>query len=163
MTITVYNTQTDPYHVVKDITDTVGSYTGNVRGVVSVDRPAIEIEDTITTGNYCYIDTFGRYYWITERNIIRTNLTQLVLRSDSLMSFYQTGQLQTLSIYVTRTEQESKETNGNCGYNTYIPDKFVQKTARTYSIVKIDPNIPKFEYPDSSLDTERQYILGVIG
>lgn len=163
MTITVYNTPTDPYHVVKDITDTVGSYTGNVRGAVSVDRPAIEIDDTITTGNYCYIDTFGRYYWITERNIIRTGLTQLILRSDPLMSFYQTGQLQTLPIYVTRTEQQSKEANDNCGYNVYIPDKFVQKTARTYSIVKVDPNIPKFEYPDSALDTVRQYILGVIG
>lgn len=163
MTITVYNTLTDPYHVVKDISDAVGSYTGNVRSAVSVDRPVIEIEDTITTGNYCYIDTFGRYYWITERNVIRTGLTQLVLRSDPLMTFYQTGQLQTLPIYVTRTEQESKETNGNCGYNVYIPDKFVQKTARTYSIVKIDPNIPKFEYPDSALDTDRQFILGVIG
>ena len=163
MTVTVYNTTTDPYHVVKDITNKIDDYSGNVRGAVSVDRPVIEIEDTILTGNYCYIDTFGRFYWITERNVLRTGLTQLVLRSDPLMSFHYTEQLQTLPIYVTRTDQESNETNGNCGYNVYIPDKFVQKTARTYSIVKVDPNIPKFAYPDSALNTDRQFILGVIG
>lgn len=161
MNVTVYNTSTDPYHVVKDIANKIGDYSGNVRGSVSVDRPIIEIEDTITTGNYCYIDTFARFYWIVDRTVLRTGLTQLSLRSDPLMSFHYTGQLQTLPIYVTRSEQFATEQNGNTGCNTYIPDRTVQKTARTYSIVHIDTNVPKFEYPENGLTAA--YVLGVIG
>ena len=165
MNVTIYNTPTGAEHVVKDISagTVVATYSGNARGEISVDRPVIEIEDMILTGNYAYIADFGRYYWISERNVLRTGLTELVLHSDALFSFWQTGQLQTLPVYVTRTIQRPEESNNNCGYNTYIPDRFVQKTARTFTIVKIDENIPKFEYPDSPLNTERQYILGVIG
>lgn len=163
MNVTIYNTPTGAEHVVKDISSAVGTYTGDSRGEISVDRPMIEIEDTILTGNYAYIAEFGRYYWISERNVLRTGLTELVLHSDALFTFWQTGQLQTLPIYVTRSEQQPTEANANCGFNTYIPDRYVQKTARTFSIVKKDTTIPKFEYPDSSLSTERQYILGVIG
>lgn len=165
MNVTIYNTSTGAEHVVKDISagTVVGSYSGDVRGEVSVEQPVIEIEATITTGNYAYIDAFGRYYWITERNVIRTGLTELYLKSDPLFTFWQSGQLQTLPIYVTRSEQQPTESNGNCGFNTYIPDRFVQKTARTFTIVKIDTSIPKFEYPDEELNTAKQYILGVIG
>lgn len=163
MNVTIYNTPTAAEHVVKDISSTVGTYAGNARGEISVDRPVIEIEDTILTGNYAYISEFGRYYWISERNVLRTGLTELVLHSDALFTFWQTGQLQTLPIYVTRSEQQPTEVNANCGFNTYVPDRYVQKTARTFSIVKIDTTVPKFEYPDSALSTERQYILGVIG
>ena len=163
MTVTVYNTTSDAFHVVKDISSVIDTYSGNVRGAVSVDRPVIEIQDTVTAGNYCYIDTFRRYYWITERNVLRTGLTQLVLRSDAAFTAWQAGKLQRLPFYCTRTDQVSKEENNNCGYNAYIPDRMVQKTARTYTIVKVDTNFPKFEYPDSALNTERQYVLGVIG
>lgn len=165
MDVTVYNTPTGAEHVVKDISagTVINTYKGDVRGEVSVDQPIIIVEATVTTGNYAYIDVFGRFYWIRERNVIRTGLTELVLKSDPLFSFWQTSQIQTLPIYVTRSEQRPQESNGNNGYNTYIPDRFVQKTARTFTIVKKDTNIPKFEYPDSALNTDRQYILGVIG
>lgn len=163
VTVILYNTPSDAFHVVKDISTVIGTYSGDVRGAVSVDRPVIEIQDTVTTGNYCYIDAFGRFYWIAERTVLRTGLTQLVLRSDPAYTAWNSGQLQTLPFYCTRTDQVSKESNGSCGYNAYIPDRMVQKTARTYSIVKIDPNVPKFAYPDSALDTDRQFILGVIG
>lgn len=165
MKVTVYNTPTGAEHVVKDISagTVAGTYEGDVRGAVSVDRPIIEIEATVTTGNYAYIDEFGRYYWITERNVIRTGLTELVLKSDPLFTFWQSGQLGALPVYVTRSEQQPTEANANCGFNTYIPDRFVQKTARTFTIVKIDTTIPKFAYPDEALSTAKQYILGVIG
>ena len=165
MIVTVYITGSDPQHVVKDLTTVVGSYAGDVRGEVSVDRPVVLIQATIETGNYVYIDEFDRYYWITDRNIVRTDLTELTLRSDPLMTFGRssTSPLYGLPIYVTRTEQQAAEANSSCGWNAYIPDRTVQKTARTFTKVTVDPYIPKFEYPDSALSTERQYILGVIG
>lgn len=159
MTVTTYNTPTDPYHMIKDISSVTGTYSGNVRGAVSVDRPVIEVSGTEITGNYAFVDTFNRFYWIVDRVVLRTGLTQLSLRSDPLHSFAAT--IRNLPVYVTRTEQESRESNGNTGYNVYIPDRTVQKTARTYTKVTIDQNIPVFQYPETGLTP--CYILGVIG
>lgn len=65
-------------------------------------------------------------------------------------------------IYVTRAEQQATEDNP-CGYNTYIHDAQIRKTAKEFTIVKVDPNIPKFEYPDPRYPDTKAYILGVIG
>lgn len=167
MTIHIYNTPTEQNHLIKDISNRVSpesGYSGDVRGAVSVDRPVIVIEDTITTGNYCHIPEFGRYYWIVNRNVLRTGITELTLESDVLMSFAGTANsgILSLPIYAVRTEQRATEDN-LCGYNSYIRDSTIQRTVRDFTIVKIDDSIPKFEYPDSNLPNVRQYILGVIG
>lgn len=163
MTLHIYNTTTDPEHAIKDLSNVVspaGGYQGNVRDAVSIDRPVIMVQATITTGNYAYIPDFGRYYWILEKTVVRTGLTQLILQSDPLHSFY--AQYAALPLYVTRCEQTANENNPH-GYNTYIRDSTIQKTAREFTIVKNDPNFSKFEYPDNPGQNVYQYILGVIG
>lgn len=163
ITVHIYNTPTAPEHLYKDITNEVspeGGYTGDVRGDISVDAPVILIQATILSGNYVYIPEFGRYYWITDRNIERTDLTELTLKSDPLMSF--ASQILTLPIYVTRTEQRATEEKP-LGWNSYLHDSNIPKTSREFTIIKIDTTIPKFEYPDSSVPDSRQYVFGVIG
>lgn len=163
MTFDIYNTPTAPEHLYKDISTVISpaaGYSGAVRGELSVDMPTVRIEAAITTGNYVKIRELGRYYWITERNLIRDGLTELTLKSDPLMSF--ASQILTLPIYVTRTEQRATEEKPH-GWNSYLHDSNIPKTSREFTIIKIDTTIPKFEYPDSSVPDSRQYVFGVIG
>ena len=163
MTFDIYNTTTAPEHLYKDISTVISpaaGYSGAVRGELSVDMPTVRIEAAITTGNYVKIRELGRYYWITERNVIRDGLTELTLKSDPLMSF--ASQILTLPIYVTRTEQRATEEKP-LGWNSYLHDSNIPKTSREFTIIKIDTTIPKFEYPDSSVPDSRQYVFGVIG
>lgn len=63
--------------------------TGSVRGSVDVERPSIIIEMPSNLDfNYLYAEDFGRYYYIEERNVVRTDLLQLICRCDVLQSFY---------------------------------------------------------------------------
>lgn len=163
MTFDIYNTPTAPEHLIKDISTVISpaaGYSGAVRGELSVDMPTVRIEAAITTGNYVKIRELGRYYWITERNVIRDGLTELTLRSDPLMSF--STEILALPVYATRTQKRAKSA-GQPGWNSYLRDSEIPKTAREFTIVKKDPNIPKFEYPDSAIPDSRQYVFGVIG
>lgn len=163
MTIYVYDTPTTPEHLTKDISTLVSPAAGwgsSLRDAVSIDAPVILVEATVTTGNYCQIPDFGRYYWITDRNIIRDDLTELTLRSDPLMSFAE--EISKLPVYATRTQKRAASA-GQPGWNSYLSDKEIPKTAREFTIVIKDPNIPKFEYPDSAIPDSRQYVFGVIG
>lgn len=167
MTVHIYNTPTASEHLIKDVTSAGVELTpavgvsGAVRGEIVIDRPIVEITGSWRDGNYAYIPDFGRYYYIRSRDLTQKDLTVMLLESDPLMSF--AAAIQGLPVYVTRTEQEAKEANHNCGWNSYLHDSAVQRTVREFTIVTSDPYIPAFEYPDKSYDTEYQYILGVIG
>lgn len=100
MTVSIYNTDTDADHIYKDISNVVGTWSGAVRGEVDVHEPDILINGTVTSGNYAYVDTFGRYYWIREKTVVREGLTLVRLTSDPLMSF--ADSIMQLSAYVTR-------------------------------------------------------------
>lgn len=122
MTFDIYNTPTAPDHLYKDISTVISpaaGYSGAIRGELSVDQPTVRIEAAITTGNYVKIRELGRYYWITERNVIRDGLTELTLQSDPLMSF--AAQIVTLPILAARTEKQATDTDP-VGYNSMIFD-----------------------------------------
>lgn len=122
ITVHVYNTPTAPEHLYKDLTTEISpaaGYTGDVRGEISVDAPVVLLQATILTGNYVHIPEFGRYYWITDRNIERTDLTELTLQSDPLMSF--ASQIVSLPILASRTQKQSTDTDP-VGYNSMLYD-----------------------------------------
>ena len=104
MTIDLYNVAPDPEHLQQTLPERLAQYTGAARDPVSVDRPEITIQAKIIQGNYVYIQEFGRYYWILEKNVIRDDLTIISLESDPLMSFA-AGILQ-LPVYVYRSSAE---------------------------------------------------------
>jgi len=70
---------------------TIGSsvtFTGSLRGESSIINPSFLIQTTNPSAyNYCYIPSFGRYYFITNITSVRTNLWRIDCSVDVLMSF----------------------------------------------------------------------------
>lgn len=162
ITVHVYDTLTAPEHLYKDLSTVIspeGGFTGDVRGDVSVDTPVILLQATILVGNYVYIPEFGRYYWITDRNIERTDLTELTLKSDPLMSF--ASQIKELTILADRCTKQA-EPGDPVGYNALLPDPQLPITAASYYREFALPGLD-FAYPTGYSSDTPQYILGVIG
>lgn len=121
MTVNLYNINTAPDHLRQNVPETPdATYTGTARAPVSVDEPYVLVQAQITTGNYVYISEFSRYYYITDRDIIRDDLTGLQLKSDPLTSF--ASMIDNLPIYTQRTSKRADTTETTAGYNADIPD-----------------------------------------
>lgn len=72
MYVTFYNVSDSPKKVIKNITNVIGTARALAPlGQVDVLNPVIVVAwdstngDKVINANYCYIDTFKRYYWIT--------------------------------------------------------------------------------------------------
>ena len=99
-----------------------GTYIGAFRGEASILSPKIEIQSNgLISANYCYIEDFGRYYFINDIVCYRLGFFILSLTVDVLMS-HKDSLLQ-LYAYVERYEK-STET----GYkDNKFPIKYVPK------------------------------------
>ena len=87
---------------------------GNAREEISPLYPVINIDGSsvnITNCNYVYIENFKRYYYVTSKECIRTNLWRLHLRVDVLMSYK--DYILDLSCIVGRSASD---------YNKKLPD-----------------------------------------
>lgn len=89
MTITFYKTNSDPKCLTKDISGYIG--TGHALAPteqVGCLNPVIVIDynSLLLPANYCYIDTFGRYYWC---NVAVTTAQRMIVscKVDYLMSW----------------------------------------------------------------------------
>lgn len=75
----------------QEIHKTIGSsvtFTGSLRGESSIINPSFLIQTANPSAyNYCYIPSFGRYYFITNITSVRTNLWRIDCSVDVLMSF----------------------------------------------------------------------------
>lgn len=153
MDVYLMNTPTDTEHVIKQLPsgwDDVGSTykrTGTVRGEASVDNMEFDVSGNVTDENYCYIPTFRRFYWITERNVFRTGITTLTLMSDPLMSFYygfEEGEehvdgIEDLEIYATRCSPAGdNNTELQIGFNAYLRDDGVPVIAKVRTELHLD-------------------------
>ena len=87
MDITLYQTVSERERINK----VLGSYiamTGTLRGESSVINPSFLIEYSNPSDyNYCYIPSFGRYYFITNITSVRNNIWRIDCSVDVLMSF----------------------------------------------------------------------------
>lgn len=62
--------------------------TGTLKNESDVINPSVLIAaENPTDYNYCYIEEFKRYYYITDITSVRSGIWQLNLKSDPLMSF----------------------------------------------------------------------------
>lgn len=85
--VTLYNMTSPVISVDKNMTQ-VSALTGNLREESNVVNPQILIEATSITGvNYAYIPAFGRYYFITEIESVRTNLWRIHMHVDVLYTY----------------------------------------------------------------------------
>ena len=137
MTVYIYNTQTEPEHIIKDLSVSLSpadGFQGDFRDAVSIDQPVILLQADVNTGNYAYIAELDRYYWIVEKTVVRTGLTQLVLQSDPLMTF--STQILDLPILVKRCERQALYA-GDIGYNGMIPDS--EQIIMAYQKIQVKP------------------------
>ena len=87
MEIKLYKTSSPRKKLVKDLTDGI-TLVGTLRAQSSVMSPTFTVQDTAVVGyNYCYISDFGRWYYINGIDALRSNLYELSLGIDVLMTY----------------------------------------------------------------------------
>lgn len=90
ITMSLYQVSDDINVMGKAIPAATSTHTILLKEGCSVDRPVVTFSamaSAIAPLNYAYIDTFGRYYYITERKSLVNGVVELTLDSDPLESF----------------------------------------------------------------------------
>ena len=79
---------TDPTNKVTKSPSTVSTLTGTLKDSSSIIDPVILIQRDSPVGfNYCYIQTFNRYYFVNDIIIVKNGLLEIHCHVDVLMSF----------------------------------------------------------------------------
>lgn len=88
-TITLYQNSAEQARIDKtNYLKSVGVLTGKLRDSTSIVSPVINIQmSTVPNFNYVLIPKFSRYYYVVDVVSIRTNLWEITLMVDPLMSF----------------------------------------------------------------------------
>ena len=147
MEIVLYQNVSEPNVVTKFIAE-VTTLTGSLREASSVTNPVIRVEmSNPVTANYAYISEFSRYYYINDIVCLRTNLWELHLRVDVLMSFAS-------GIKASMAIVEETTLEGNERVNSYVTnDSFAR-------LVKDKTDI--IQFPDG-FDEQPYFILITAG
>ena len=144
-TISLFKTASENNRVVKVLTDEK-QLSGELRNQTSILNPNIRIEsaDNISTYNYAYIPEFGRYYYITDIHIVRTNCWTVSLRCDVLMSYK--DEIQGLNVILNNTQET--------GLNNYLASPNWVNLVKTKTDIKVFP---------SGLSEQGEFILITAG
>lgn len=126
MNITLYTNSDDPLVANKTLTGGA-SITGTFRATADVLRPTFTVSasSVLSTHNYAYIPDFGRYYYITAKRFITSDLLELSLYVDVRRTFQL--ELKLNSGVVSRNKDN---------YDMYLPDGMIpvgaHKTTNVY-------------------------------
>ena len=113
MELNLYYNTSDNRTINKVLTSGL-TISGNLREESSIINPIITIKsDTLIRENYAYIPETQRYYYITNKESIRTGIWRIHMKVDPLMSFKR--DILALSVVVSK---QSAITNGD----EYIDD-----------------------------------------
>lgn len=87
--IKTYNYSGETSRVDKtDYLTPISTLSGVLRGEASLLNFNVLIQsDTVPIFNYCYIDKFKRYYYVTEPVSVRQNLWEMTMQVDALMTY----------------------------------------------------------------------------
>lgn len=143
-TISLYKTTSENNRVVKALS-AVKEMSGELRNKTSVLNPSIRIEsaENISGYNYCYIPEFGRYYYITDITSVRTNIWEVSMRCDVLMSY--SVQIKALRPIIEREE---------VGQSAGLVDNDLP--------ININKKVQKFYFPNG-FTKDIQYVLTTSG
>lgn len=147
MNITLYTTSDDP--LVADKTLSNGSsVTGTFRGTADVLRPVVTVSASVvnSTHNYAYIPDFGRYYYITGKRFITSELVELSLYTDVRKSF--------LLALLGNSGVVSRQTNN---YDMYLPDNMIPVGAHKST------NVYKFGETPFKGGSDNRVVMLVLG
>lgn len=143
MNIILYNNSSDDNVISKNIS-AIKSVSATGFNASSVMNPEILLayDSAIFSANYMYIDTYARYYYITDITVIDGHRVQVTGRVDVLMSF------DVKSIECIAGRQSG-------AFNLYIPDPKITRVAYDRVQLKTFPNNP--------FTSNRTIILAVAG
>lgn len=129
MQVVFYNNSSGNEHVTKNLTEV---RTANVKllDTSGVRFPILQLYGKSLNVNYCYIEDFGRYYYVSPPVQIRNNLWQYSLRCDPLMSFKE--QTKANKAILKRTAQDEFA-------NLYLPDDKRMVTSESFTRYKEFP------------------------
>lgn len=140
---------------------------GTLRAETSVTQPVIEVYLStiydITQFNYAQIDLFNRYYFIDDIISVRTNVIEIHLRCDVLMSYvHSIGQLPCI---VARTSNEEYVSKDLTDSNTPILPTYDKQLVFEYKLPYID-NIKPYNNESENLvfvvDWVQSYLFGYV-
>ena len=108
-TITLYQNSSEQARIDKtNYLKSVGVLTGKLRASTSIVSPVINIQmSTVPNFNYVLIPKFSRYYYVVDVVSIRTNLWEITLMVDPLMSFK--NAILGCSAFIDRNEFEASQ------------------------------------------------------
>lgn len=140
-------TTSSPNNYLNKTIESIGTYDCVFKEDSSILNPTIIIENVslsiLKNANYCYIQTFGRYYYISNVEIMRGKIVKFTLRCDVLMSFK--NDILSNNAIVLRQENN---------YNLYINDG---------SFMTYANNVNQFVKFPRGFGEEYSFIMGVIG
>lgn len=144
-TISLFKTASENNRVVKVLTDEK-QLSGELRQQTSVLSPKIRIEsaENIAGYNYCYISEFGRYYYIVDITSVRTNVWEVSMRCDVLMSYK--DEIQGLNVILDNTQET--------GLSNYLASPNWVNLVKTKTDIKVFP---------SGLNEQGEFILITAG
>ena len=130
-TISLFKTASENNRVVKVLTDEK-QLSGELRQQTSVLSPKIRIEsaENIAGYNYCYISEFGRYYYIVDITSVRTNVWEVSMRCDVLMSYK--DEIQGLNVILDNTQET--------GLSNYLASSNWVNLVKTKTDIKVFPS-----------------------
>lgn len=133
MEITLYTNESEKNKLEKTITNSI-LLEGNLRDESSIINPIILIssnkEDIPYMYNYAYVPAFGRYYFITDIESVRTGIWRVSMHVDVLMSYKE--QIKNLNVIINNSEET--------GANNYLSgNQWITNVKNTTSIVNF-PN-----------------------
>lgn len=131
MDIVLMNNASPTNAVTKQLT-TLATATGYLRDTSSIIEPIFMVEGDVATWsnlNYCYIASFGRYYFVNNIVSIRSGIFEVHCKVDVLMSF--ANQIKGHSALVRRQQQQ---------YNLLINDGSIRTYANAHSLTYAFPN-----------------------
>lgn len=105
----------------------------NLLDECSIITPSITLSSTnqnaIVQCNYCYINSMGRYYFVTDKVQIANGLWQIKLKSDVLMSFK--NSFMDLSAVIERQENQFNLYLNDSSFKVYQNDRIQTKAFKT--------------------------------
>lgn len=144
MDITFYINNSEKNKISKNLTNNT-HISGTLRNETGVMNPVILIHSVNPTKfNYVYIPEFNRYYFITDMVSIRTDIWQIKLHVDVLMSFKDS--LKNVKVILNDSEVEGAD-------NYLTGEQWVTNVKDTTNIVN---------FPNGLLDNG-EYILITAG
>ena len=118
ITMSLYQVTDDVNVMGKTIPAATSTHTITLKDGCSIDKPVITFSaqaSAIAPLNYAYIDTFQRYYWITDRKSLVNGVMELTLESDPLESF--SSSIRLCPATITRNANQYNGYLKDSGYN----------------------------------------------